>query len=166
MRNPNSRVLAVLAAACAVVLGQTPPAATDQPADVSGVVTNSVTGEPVVRAHVSLHPTSNRPNSTQQPYGAMTDAEGKFSITSVPPATYFVLAERVGFEAAQTTSRAIKINPGDKKDDFKLQLIPEGAINGRVLDANGDAVEGAQVTADSGMGNGPGYTTDEGVNSG
>jgi hypothetical protein len=153
-------MLALLTGLCAAALAQTPPAATDQPASVSGVVTNSVTGEPIVRAHVSLRPMSNRPNTTQQPYGAMTDAEGKFSITSVPPATYMVSAERGGFEAAPMSREVIKA--GDKKEDFKLKLTPDGAIAGRVLDAGGDPVERAPVTADSGgMGNGPGSTTDE-----
>ena len=161
MRSRSSRVLAGLTAVCAAALAQTPPAATDQPASVSGVVTNSVTGEPIVRAHVSLRPTSNRANTALQTYGAMTDAEGKFSITSLPPANYIVLADRAGFETAPM-SRAVQINPGDKKEDFKLKLIPDGAITGRVVDASGDPVERAPVTADSGgMGYGPGSTTDE-----
>jgi hypothetical protein len=161
MRSRSSNGFAVLTAICASGWAQTPPAATDQPAAISGVVTNSVTGEPIPRAHVLFRPVSNRPNANQQTYGAMTTADGKFSIAPIQPANYTVFTEHAGFDSPPIM-RPLKIDPGDKKDDYKIEMIPQGAITGRVVDANGDAVEGAVVTADgSGTGAGPGSTTDE-----
>jgi hypothetical protein len=70
-------------------------------------------------------------------------------------------AERAGFEG-DPMMRPLTVSPGDNKDDLKLKLIPDGAIMGRVVDASGDPVESASVTADiGGMGSGPGSTTDE-----
>ena len=90
MRNSLSAVLLV-AAAC---LG-----AEDKPASLGGVVLDSATGAPILRAHVSLTgmPTQ-RPTGGSGPgapasqdrqprnYGAMTDAEGKFSFPRSNPA--------------------------------------------------------------------------------
>jgi hypothetical protein len=48
-----------------------------QTASVTGTVTNSVTGAPVPRAHVTLR--------GQKNFGALTDGDGKFSIAGIVP---------------------------------------------------------------------------------
>ncbi|HLK64397.1 MAG TPA: carboxypeptidase-like regulatory domain-containing protein [Bryobacteraceae bacterium] len=153
---------AVWLAFCAAAGAQTPSAPPNQqPASISGVVRDSVTGAPILRAHVTLRPNFDSLVTTPDTYGAMTDAEGKFSITSVAPATYTVMAERIGFSTAPMM-RPMKLNPGDKKDDLKVELIPNGAIIGHVLDSQGEPVEGASLTVEGGgMSGGYGITTDE-----
>ena len=56
------------------------------------------------------------------------------------------MADRVGFnftaDRAGRFGTQIEVRAGDKKDDLKLKLTPTGAINGRVVDADGEPVEG------------------------
>lgn len=47
--------------------------------------------------------------------------------------------------------QTLKLTEGQKKVDFTLKLTPTGAILGRVVDANGEPMENAMVSA----GNGP-----------
>jgi protocatechuate 3,4-dioxygenase beta subunit len=44
----------------------------------------------------------------------------------------------------------VTLTPDEKKDNFKLKLVPVGAISGRVLDADGQPVDGISVQAEQG----------------
>src|SRR6476620_5370937 len=107
--------LPAIAMATALACAQTPP--DDKPATVSGTVTNALTGEPLLRAHVSLRGMA---GPTRQTFGAITDAAGKFSF-SVAAGSYSAVAERVGF--SRTADRQgrmgaqVQVRAGDKKDD-------------------------------------------------
>jgi hypothetical protein len=141
------RLLALLAA-CAALFAQS--ASTDQnSASVAGVVVNAVTGEPVLRAHVMLFGFA---DGKQFRYGAMTTADGKFSVTGLPGASYGVSANRPGFVAGQSGSTGLTLKPGDHKDDVTLKLTPTGSIAGTVVNADGEPVENCNVTAESGRG--------------
>jgi hypothetical protein len=157
------RCLLLFLAAIAGVTAQTPPTpANAQLASLSGAVANSVTGAPVLRAHVSI--TLNSPGTAQQ-YGAITNGEGQFAITQLPPGHYTVSVERAGFVMQRNPAGAsfseVKLSPGDKKENFKLTLVPTGAINGRVFDAAGEPMQGVSVSAESG-GNESATTDDKG----
>ena len=127
----------------------TPPA-DEKPATVEGTVTNALTGEPLLRAHVSLQGMG---GGARQNLSALTDAEGKFSL-SVPAGSYAATAERVGF--ANTADRPgrmgiqVVVRGGDQKNEVKLKLNPAGAITGRITDADGEPVEGVFVSAEGG----------------
>jgi hypothetical protein len=136
MPRRNSRRLGVLLWACAIAAAQ--PEA-KQFANVSGVVVNSVTGQPILRAHVVLSAV----DGTTEVYGAMTDAGGRFSILRMLPASYTVSVERIGH--IRTFSGPMKLQAGDDKNDLKFSLTPAGLITGRVLDSDGEPVEGATV---------------------
>lgn len=161
-KNP-ARWLAVFVAAAAAAFAQTTTPPVQQPCSLAGVVTNSVTGQPLLRAHVVVRRFANLPNDAPQRYGALTNAEGKFTIAPLPPGSYLVFADRVGFVPKANTQQmadSVVLGPGDKKDDLKLALTPTGAINGRVLDAEGKPVEGATVAAEGSDSN-SGATTDD-----
>jgi protocatechuate 3,4-dioxygenase beta subunit len=119
----------------------------DKPATVEGTVTNAVTGEPLLRAHVSLRGMA---GNTRRNIGALTDAEGKFSFTA-PAGSYSVMAERVGFNPTNDRQGRmgvqVVVSAGDKKDGLKIKLNPNAAITGRVTDADGEPMEGVTVTA-------------------
>src|SRR5580704_16045493 len=138
MRKSSSLAL-LLAALAAAALGQ-------QTANVSGTVTNSATGAPVARAHVTLR--------GEKTFGALTNGEGKFSITGIPPGGYAHAVERVGF-ARQWRIRTpgVVLHAGDNSLDLKL--TPVGSIAGRVLDADGEPVQLIRVSAE---GNGDEYS--------
>jgi hypothetical protein len=145
----NSAALWLLAAA-AVGLAQTqPPKADEKPASVEGDVRNSVSGMPVERAHVSLRRYN---NGGFDKYGALTNAEGKFSITGIPAASnYQVTLDRVGYVAPTDVIRnTLTLKADEKKDNFKLKLVPVGTISGRVLDADGQPVDALSVQAEQG----------------
>ena len=122
-------------------------------ANVSGVVVDSQTGQPILRAHVSLMPT----RETTQSYGALTDAAGKFAILRVPAGTYLAGAQRTGYLGG--FNEPIKLEAGADKSDVKLSVTPGGLISGRVLDMDGEPVEGAMVQA---LGAGATNTDDRG----
>jgi len=134
------------------------------PASVSGTVINSLTGEPVLRAHVVLHSSAPGPDGLPQTYGALTNQEGKFTITQLPPGRYVASADRIGFVMLPKTVSALNFNfplaPGDKREDLNLTLTPAGAIIGRVLDAAGEPVPNALVRAEGSEG-GENAATDE-----
>jgi hypothetical protein len=149
-------LLALFGAAAVWAQSQpTPP--TEEPAMVAGVITNSLTGEPLLRAHIQLQ-LAGAGGPGNQSYGAMTNSEGKFSITKMPPGHYMIMMDRIGFvvplNTAGNRSSDITLGPGDKKDTLKLTLTPVGAITGRVLDADGEPVQNSSVVAEGATGSG------------
>ena len=126
----------------AVAMAQAPP----EPATLAGSITHSVTGAPVPRAHIALR--GSGPNAKN--YGALATAEGKFSITGIVPGTYQASTDRVGFfmpaEPGGRTAVELALRAGDKKEALNLRLAPLGSVSGRVVDADGEPVEGADVT--------------------
>ena len=142
LRNSCGLLLAVVA------MAQSPP----EPASVEGTVTHSITGAPILRAHIALR----GPGPNAKSYGALTTAEGKFSITGVVPGTYQASADRVGFfmpaGPGGRTSVEVVLRDGDKKENRKFRLTPLGSISGRVVDQEGEPVESAGVMIDTGQG--------------
>jgi hypothetical protein len=133
----------VLCAVCST-LAAFAQVAKEQPASIEGEVRNSVTGMPVERAHVTATGNSQR-------YGTLTDAQGKFSIVGLSAGSYLMNADRVGFVGSPNNVEAlILLQPGDKHQNLKLKLIPTGAITGRVLDADGQPMEGISVSVETG----------------
>jgi Carboxypeptidase regulatory-like domain len=112
-----------------------PPCAA-QNSSVQGEVTNSFTGAPIVRAHITLFNESRK-------YGALTNAEGKFSLQNLVPDSYQLDAERVGFKSASEKSTVL--GPNELHDSVRLELTPLGAISGRVVDPSGDPMEAVNV---------------------
>jgi hypothetical protein len=135
----------------------------EKPSSIQGVVVNALTGEPVLRAHVMC---DGSVAGKQQQFGAMTNAEGKYSITGLPAGSYWVTVEKTAFVAPIENGRRgtqLTLKPGDTRSDIQLKLTPTGAILGRVTDTDGNPVETAGVYADLGGMNGRrgGAVTDE-----
>ncbi|HKE28626.1 MAG TPA: carboxypeptidase-like regulatory domain-containing protein [Bryobacteraceae bacterium] len=141
------RSLAFAAPICAVALwAQAQPPA---PASLAGAVTNSLTGEGIPHVHITLHNSENH-----HAYGAVTDAEGKFTMAPLPPDQYVVEMERAGFLMRRNPgyigeSNQIELTAGEKKD-VTLKLVPGGSISGRVFDSRGEPVESISVQGEGG----------------
>ena len=116
-----------------------------QTAAVDGIATNSLTGAPLPRVHVTLRDPG---DAAARPYGALTTEDGKFSIQSIKPGTYVVTGSRMGFAMARGARLTLRLKAEDRNGDLRLQLTPTGAISGRVMDAEGEPLEGASVTVD------------------
>ncbi len=142
------RALVLLLAASAASFAQAPPA-DENSASVAGVVVNAITGDPLPRAHVTL---GGFAAGKQQNFGAMTTAEGKFSITGLAAGNYGIGANRLGFIFSPHGSNGFVLKAGDHKDDLTLKLTPAGAIAGTVVDADGEPVENCNVNAESARG--------------
>jgi hypothetical protein len=148
------RALAILAAAGAVAAQSAP-----EPSSVAGTVTNSVTGEPVLRAHVTLQCWS---RDNQQVYGALTNEKGEYSLTASAAAPCNLNAERVGFVAASNgMGNTLNFTAGTHKENVKLTLTPTGAITGRVVNAAGEPVQDVNVWAEIGNDNSGDAITDD-----
>ena len=141
----------------AVAAAQNAPA----PARISGTVANELTGDPVVRAHVTAR--SMKAPQSAEIHGALTNSDGKFAIAPLPEGSYMLTVERVGFvPGGKPGVPTYQLSAGDSKDDLKLTLTPAGAITGRVLDGEGEPVVGADVEAQSGNGTGSAVTDEQG----
>ncbi|HWQ54383.1 MAG TPA: carboxypeptidase regulatory-like domain-containing protein [Bryobacteraceae bacterium] len=118
---------------------------------VEGQVFSLATGEPVKKAQIMLRPMG---SSSRQPYGALTDAGGRFLLADVPAGRYVLTAERAGFVQSEYgaggVSRrggTITLAPGQRLKDVVFRLTPHGVVTGRVLDEDGEPVAGVQVQA-------------------
>ena len=161
MRSRKSSAAWCLVAVATVGLAQTqPPKADEKPASVEGEVRNSVSGLPVERAHVSLRWYK---DGGPDKYGALTNAEGRFSIKGIPPGgPYQVTLDRVGFVAPLDVNRhPLTLHADEKRDNFNLKLVPVGAISGRVTDADGQPVGWISVEAVQGTNSRRGGMTDD-----
>jgi hypothetical protein len=99
---------------------------------ISGQVVNSITGQPIAGALVQFGS------------GVLTDREGQFEF---PRSDTFIsgnLATKPGFFAEQ--NRTIDLSGrGQGNQPIILKLIPEAIVFGKVLDQNGQPLEGLRV---------------------
>lgn len=125
---------------------------------LEGRVVHAQTGAPVPRATVTLSGGgAGGRGAGGGPSGvriARTDSDGRFVLERVPPGTYRLVAERVGFlrqpYGAQSPGGAgapINLSPGQTVKNLDIRMTPQGVILGLVLDEDGDPVPRATVTA-------------------
>ncbi|MBZ2184486.1 MAG: carboxypeptidase regulatory-like domain-containing protein [Bryobacter sp.] len=148
---------------------QSPQAPAEKPGRVSGKVLNALTGEPIRKATVALQPAGAQQGvpggGGQGPFGpggmlggmragmaASTDASGAFLIEGVPPGNYRVAVEKTGFLRAVFGGRTnslgsqVSVTPGADKADINVRLVPQGVVTGRIVDEDGDPLEGVGVS--------------------
>ena len=131
-------------------------AAREQPEKTSAVISGRVLrpgGRPIMGAMVRLIPAA----STQAPPKIdFTDAEGtyQFILPKEAAGTYRVAAFHQGYlgtvygqRRASDPGEEITVAAGDTRDRIVMTLSRPGAIAGRLLDENGDPVEGVAVRA-------------------
>src|SRR6185437_12224336 len=98
------------------------PPSPAKPATVQGMVSNSITGEPVPHAHVQLMPVSRTQSAI---YGAITTPTGHFSMNMVPAGSYFLQVYRVGFlPSSAVQSGQINLQSEDNLKDLRVNLVP------------------------------------------
>lgn len=120
---------------------------------VSGMVVNSVTGEPVPRALVTIY--------GMEPRTALTDTEGNFSFEGVPDGYFNWVVQKPGYMPSNEGSgrgmvqtRYMPSNGGPARgvvqaqsnmDSLVVKLTPQAVISGRVLDAQEEPLERVPV---------------------
>ncbi len=115
------------------------------PADegsLEGTVINAVTKEPVRKAQVTLVPGNVPP--------AITDANGHFLFSKLPPSTYTLHAQHPEFPLivsglAATSPLMVTLGQQEKKSDLVLSLTPGASISGRVMDEDGRPIPSCNV---------------------
>jgi hypothetical protein len=118
---------------------------------VEGVVRNSVTGEPLSKARITL--VSISPRGPGSPLTTSTNLEGKFAMKAIEPGQYRLLVDRAGFVRAEFGAKpgvmaggtTLTLDKGQSMSTIEFRLSPHSVITGRVFDEDGDPVLQAQV---------------------
>lgn len=125
-------------------------------ASISGIVTDSATGEPLANAQVSIF-AQNPPHSSY----AWTDELGAFTVALLPEGTYSLNFWVSGYLHASAEVQAL----ADQTVTVDRALVATNAtISGRVTGPDGAPVAGVYVDAHTLDGNIGGSTTDENGN--
>lgn len=111
---------------------------------IAGVVTSD-TGRPAKRVRVAVASVHSRENQT----AIQTGEDGRFRFDGLPAGKYQLTAEppaggRQSYGTRSLSSgfgTAVATGPEFHSDNLVFQLIPAGAIGGRVLDAEGEPAE-------------------------
>jgi hypothetical protein len=103
---------------------------------LSGTVVNSVTGEPVKAALVSLR--DNR-GVTQS---ALTGVGGEYVFAGLPAAQCTLSAEKPGFLAGSPDQLSVSAS----LSNHTIKLTPLGVIEGRVSNQSGDPLQGLRIS--------------------
>jgi len=142
-------LLMLLAASFSLLTEPWAPAA-QQPAgfSISGSVVNSVTGNAVPEAEVTLQPQF-RGAETQS---ITTDGSGGFVFSGLTAGRYTLTASRRGFmpqSFLQHGSYFSAVVVGEEFDTshIVLRLPPQGVISGHILSETGEPIRDARVTA-------------------
>ncbi len=114
--------------------------------EISGVVTDSVTGVKLGAITVRIAPAENRPAIQT----VKTGNDGSFRFQHLARGKYSLDANgrgypEQGFNQHEYYSTAIVVGPGLKSTDIAFRLHPEGTIRGTVVDEENDPVQNASV---------------------
>jgi hypothetical protein len=77
-------------------------------------------------------------------YSATSDAAGKFTIANIQPGKYRLRATRASF-VPRDHRALLDLGAPQELKDIELRLTPHGVVTGRVFDADGEPLEGADV---------------------
>jgi len=117
------------------------------PAGISGTVVDE-NGDPIPGARVSVEqyfPTDGKPRKFVRARGK-TDDDGTFTIESVPPGRFVLVASIEGRPPAK--SDEITVADGEPVEGVRIASTPGGILYGTVTDAGGQPVEGVRVSVD------------------
>jgi|SRR5579875_838861 len=109
---------------------------------VTGSVLNSATNEPIRRALVAVGPAL-----------VLTGADGRFQAENIPDGQIMVWTQKPGyFDCASVgcslgshATTIVTVQSG--ANEVLLKLVPESAVEGRILDQDGEPVGNIKVTA-------------------
>ncbi|HET8890804.1 MAG TPA: carboxypeptidase regulatory-like domain-containing protein [Candidatus Angelobacter sp.] len=119
---------------------------------VDGSVVNKLSGAPIKNAHVIYTRTSSSAGASS-PVSTETDVEGHFNL-QLAPGSYRLWVERNGFArqvygalSPAGEGTALTLAPGQQIHEVVFRLVPLGAIAGRILDDDGEPLQGVGIQA-------------------
>lgn len=144
----------VCAGLCAIVcVGQEPTSvgaasagASDAKSVVHGKVVQEPGGQGIRKVKVSFRGGSGQ---RHEQYEAITDGAGQFKVEDVEPGTYFLQLQRSGYAETgeKSQSRTIKVTAGQDTKDLVFHMQMAGVITGKIVDLDGDPLQGVGVVA-------------------
>jgi hypothetical protein len=121
-------------------------------ATIEGVVVNETTKEPLGHVEINLHRSGKNKGMTggdNCAYSAVTDATGKFRVENIDAGDYVLDYRKAGYvsssAAAGFSTRTLKLGAGESLKDLRCSLLPQAIVTGRVVDDEGEPVQGATV---------------------
>jgi hypothetical protein len=127
---------------------QTAIAQTSNGVPLQGIVTQRGSDEVVWGASVELR----KEGGNTALYGALTGVDGKFAFPSVAPGRYQLVATSPGYVPAEYGQKRMKgaglplvVTAGQAMPNLRMEMVPTGAISGRVTDPYGQPIAIADV---------------------
>lgn len=113
---------------------------------ISGTVVDAVTKVPLRKVNVVL-------SKDGDSRGTLTDAAGNFAFEKLAAGMYRLVGERSGYARSSYGARLpdgpglpVTLGQGDEKKGLDLSLMPQATLSGRIVDEDGDPLEGVQIT--------------------
>ena len=138
----------LLPAALVALFIQTAIAQTSNGVPLQGIVTQRGSDEVVWGASVELR----KEGGTTALYGALTGVDGRFAFPSVAPGRYQFVAISPGYVPAEFGQKRTKgpglplvVTAGQAMPNLRMEMVPTGAISGRVTDSYGQPIAIADV---------------------
>ncbi len=111
---------------------------------IGGVVRSVTTGEPVKSAVVTLRSPDAHAGPTRT---ATTGPAGTFLFESLPAGSYQLSIRKAGYRTLYSSAGGITLRENQQLTGLAYSLWPNAAVSGRVLDADGEPVQGARIRA-------------------
>ncbi len=135
--------LVALALVVSVVWGAQSPTKEPQ-GRIAGTVRSATTSEPLKSVVVSLRLQAQGQGFSKT---AASGLEGDFAFDQLPAGRYELVFRKTGYRTMPGPGAAVALRKNQKTDDLVFGLWPLGAIEGRVLDSDGEPVPEARVRA-------------------
>ena len=109
---------------------------------IAGTVLSATTSESLKSVVVSL-----RSGKREDGISKVTTSglEGDFVFTGLPPGEYELTFRKTGYRTLHGSVVKVTVRENEEVDGLVLRMWPAGAIEGRVVDSEGEPVPGAQV---------------------
>lgn len=131
---------------CLVLFGFCACAQEEEKGRIQGRVVDAVTKAPLRKVNVVL-------SKEGDSRGTLTDAAGNFAFEKLPAGMYRLVGERSGYARSSYGARLpdgpglpVTLGQGDEKKGLDLSLMPQATLSGRIVDEDGDPLEGVQIT--------------------
>ncbi|MGA8596843.1 MAG: carboxypeptidase-like regulatory domain-containing protein [Bryobacteraceae bacterium] len=140
----------LLVASLALESAQTQAGGKKEPAIAEGQVVSAATGEPVVRAQVTIKPKVQSSDWQDAPGGfAMrTDDGGTFHFEKLEPGKYEISVVKAGYLGAKYGAKRangpgvpVELQAGQTTSKLDIRMYPEATVSGVVTDDQGEPVE-------------------------
>ena len=126
--------LLCIAFAPALLFGQS------DPASLQGKVIDIATGQGVRKATVILH------SNSGQNYATVTGPLGEFRFDNLPAGSGVAVAEADGYSALRSGNvKGFTVSAGEHLTGLEIALAPLGVITGRVVDEEGEPLDGVSI---------------------